>query len=302
VKNVVPTSIASNGSEVFFTSDTFGWESSPGQVLEHVGKVPVAGGAETILALSLIGGSIAIEGSNVFWSGANADHRGLWQLPTSGETPTVYVVGASLPQPQVMAVASDAFGRPHLYWAVGDNAYDVHAIPVGLGLSVEQIPLIRDPVGFPYGDLALYSVVVDAANLYLADAGGALYRLPRAGGIPVKIESGLAGAEGYYYGPIPIATDGKSVFYVKDGSIKKIPVGGGAAATFASDVGNVYGMAVHDGALYWSCPTCGTIEKQPIASGARTTLAANEDAPTCIAVDDSYVYWGTYGALRRTFN
>lgn len=294
--NVRPTSIVSNGTTVWFTStfDLLG---------PKVVKVPAGGGATTtIVSGNVHSVSIGLNGSRVYWSnwGGAASSQGVWSVSTGGAVPSqVYAQTNDTEQVQGLAVAPTLGGLPgdvHVYWANAYKArlYDVHQYPHPwfpwlLFTSTTSVLPDTDPAdGTNYYP---FSVTVDLLNLYFIEDNGVVKQVPRSGGPDTQLDTGAETK--------PIATDGASVFYVKGGQIKEVPVGGGAVTDFANALGTISAMTVRDGNLYWACSTCGTVVKKPIAGGGAVTLAAGQTSPGAIAVDDTHVYWGTTTALKR---
>jgi hypothetical protein len=136
-----------------------------------------------------------------------------------------------------------------------------------------------------------FSVTVDKERVYFIEDNRQIQSVSRSGGATTRLDDHAERQA--------IATDGTSLFYVEEGLIRKLPVGGGERETFSGADGTVTAMTVKDGFLYWTCSTCGTVQKQRIAGGLTVYLANGQDSPACIAVDDTYVYWGTTDALKR---
>jgi hypothetical protein len=239
----------------------------------------------------------------VFWTETSDETGGgVWAESASGNQAfSVYDAIDVEPNTHDLAVATDAFGHTHAFYASNPappnvaQLYEVHYSSF-FWVRTPLLPQLNPSTMHPYWPR---SAVVDASNVYFIgeDEGalGTLYRVPRSGGTPTALASGVG--NGTAFGPL--ATDGASVFYLKGGAIMRIPVGGGAETTFAPAVDFVADMTVHEGALYWACYSCGTIVKQPIDQGPAVILASNQASPSCIAVDDSFVYWGTDSALMK---
>jgi hypothetical protein len=209
-----------------------------------------------------------------------------------------------VPQVQNLAVAFNLFapaGDVHALW--GDSAtgqlYDVHyaVSPYLPGVTfLSTKPLLPYSEGEPKPcqghNCYPWSVAADHVNVYFVDdMDGYVYRVPWAGGTPSTLAMDATVG--------PIATDGASVFFVKSGSIRKVPVGGGAETDFAPAGGTISSMKARGGVLYWTCSTCNTVMKQTIAAGGATTLASGQTGANAIAIDDTYVFSGTTTALKR---
>jgi hypothetical protein len=295
--DVKPTSIASDGTTVFFTND---FDLGGPKVL----KLPAAGGATTTLLSGWSSyGSIRIAEGKALWVEWGSDSiGGLWWVRTSGGQPAkAFSYHNDTNQPQNLAVLP-APGVPlagvQAFWG-NDYAAKLYSVQLqdwfnNMVLVSTTALVAGNQCGFQPSKVNCYphSVAADSTNVYFEDdLYGWIYRLPWAGGDPTLLDTGATIA--------PITTDGSSVFYVKGGFIRKLPVGGGAATNFAPAGGTISSITARNGTLYWTCSTCQTVMKQPIAGGGASTVAAGQSSPTAIAVDDTYVYWGTTTALKR---
>jgi hypothetical protein len=99
--------------------------------------------------------------------------------------------------------------------------------------------------------------------------------------------------------PKPLAIAGTTLFFMQGSDIKQVSSSGGAVTSFASAGGTVTAMAVSSGSLYWTCSSCGNVVKKPLGGGAKTVLASGQTSPSAIAVDATHVYFGTSNALKR---
>jgi hypothetical protein len=146
------------------------------------------------------------------------------------------------------------------------------------------------------------AMAVDAENVYWtnSDFGDLTVRkVPIAGGPATILAS--------YQHAGPIAVDSTSVYFASfvpgspggakgTSALRKVPLGGGATVTLASEPGCAFAIAVDATNLYWLDDTdCagvqGTIKKLPLNGGAVTTLASSQAFPSHIAVDATNVYW-----------
>ncbi len=89
--------------------------------------------------------------------------------------------------------------------------------------------------------------------------------------------------------PCGVAVDAAKNIYVADrgnGTLKKIPFGGGATVTIASGFSGLFGVAV-DGAgnIYVSDNTSNIVEKVPVGGGAPTIISSGFSNPDGVAVD-----------------
>jgi hypothetical protein len=76
-----------------------------------------------------------------------------------------------------------------------------------------------------------------------------------------------------------------------DGTVMKVPLGGGTPAPIASGQVSPRHIAVDSTSAYWTTST--TVMKVPLGGGTLTTLASGQTNPQAIAVDSTSVYWTT---------
>jgi hypothetical protein len=104
-----------------------------------------------------------------------------------------------------------------------------------------------------------------------------------------------------------VAVDATSVYWTNsstsyngnDGTVMKVPIGGGAPTTLAAGQSNPWRIAVDATSVYWTSTGAGTVMKVPIGGGAPTTLAAGQSYPSGIAVDATSVYWTAAGTVMK---
>jgi hypothetical protein len=297
---VKPTSIVSDGTTLWFTNnyDMIGTRAL---------KMPVAGGVpQSLVSGTTYHDSIGLGAGRVFWAETGTSTGGVWSALTSASVGTnISPAIDDLQRPQNLEVRVTPHALPgdvHAFWGSDYKAqlYDVHyqVSPLFPGLVfLSTTPLLpsSSSVLLCKGGSALcypWSVTADNTNVYFGDDdAGYIYRIPWAGGAPVQLTQGDIKSL--------ITTDGTSVFFVKSGFIRQVPVGGGLVTTFAPVSGTISSLKTRGGILYWTCSDCGTVMKQSIGGGAATTLASGQISPRAIAIDDTYVFWGTTTALKR---
>jgi hypothetical protein len=99
--------------------------------------------------------------------------------------------------------------------------------------------------------------------------------------------------------PGAIAVDAASVYWTDGNAVQKVPLEGGTPTTLASQGGS--NLAVDATSVYWTAggDTNGTIMSVPLGGGTATTLASGQDEPSYIAVDSSSVYWITKETVMK---
>jgi hypothetical protein len=90
-----------------------------------------------------------------------------------------------------------------------------------------------------------------------------------------------------------VAVDGTSLYW-SDGTLSKMPVGGGDIITLSSaNEPGPTGIAIDGTYAYWTTST--EIRKVPLAGGTITTLGATTGYPFLVAVGDTGVYFTNSG-------
>jgi hypothetical protein len=148
-------------------------------------------------------------------------------------------------------------------------------------------------------------VAVDASYIYFAEQGtsgapnfrhdGLISRVPVGGGAKAALATGE-------YHPFGVTIDATNIYWTsKDdnagsvGSIRSMPLGGGAVTTLSASFtseDNPHFVAVDASNVYWTTAT--TVKKVPIGGGAATTLASGVNNAYGIALDATTVYFTEY--------
>jgi hypothetical protein len=96
--------------------------------------------------------------------------------------------------------------------------------------------------------------------------------------------------------------DASSVYWVnrgstgqdlKDTSLMKVPLGGGAITVLDVSPSGHAAVALDASNLYWTNYD-GTVMKMPSGGGTPVRLASGHPGQTCIAVDTTHVYWANW--------
>ena len=132
------------------------------------------------------------------------------------------------------------------------------------------------------------SLAVDDASVYWTDSLY-VYSQPKDGGKPKK----LASDQGQ---PVAIAVDAANAYWVNNegvplGVVMEGPLDGSGAITLAGQQSDPSGLAIDATYVYWTAYGDGTVMRVPIAGGTPETLARDQKAPSAIAVDASAAYF-----------
>jgi hypothetical protein len=146
-----------------------------------------------------------------------------------------------------------------------------------------------------------YAIAVDANNIYFTTAGaGTIVQLPKSGGTPTPIATGLAPASGG--GTECIAVDATTVYATVaslNGAIVSVPIGGGPVTKLANGSFNTP-LAMDATTLYVSpYGSIGKLPKVPIDGGTVSPLAIQHDA-FWIATDGTSLFWSEFNGNDST--
>jgi hypothetical protein len=276
-----PTSVDANGSTVWFTSIT-DVGTSPGLV-----SVPRSGGAST----TLVSGthrhwfnSVLVTPSYVYWleQGFGASIAALYRKPLVGGARTLVRIGGIDRQRHALAYAGG-----YVYFA--DSSADSVIWKIDAAAVSTRL---WSALG--HGDIYPDCIAVAGSTAYfLRDTGSPLQSVPLAGGEPTLLASRSGGTIN------ALATDGTNVYWAVDGSpgtIFKLPVGGGSAATFASVGGVVTGLSIYGADLYFTVQSPGKVGRIALNGvfASERTVASSEDNPSSLFVD-------SYGVLHTPY-
>jgi hypothetical protein len=231
--------------------------------------------------------ALAVDLTSVYWTSLNSDGSpGVFKVPLGGGSVVQLSNQDVSAQAQGIGIAVDG---TNVYWTddVGTNSSTLRAVPVGGGTTATVAS--NAPEG----------VAVDANNVYWAAGpatpnSGAIMKMPKSGGTPVALASGLAS-------PLGIAVNSTSVFWTDftNGLIMSVPIAGGAPVTVASNQSRPFAIAADNTSVYWNNDDTspqftgnGSVMKAPVGGGAPVTLAsAQRISRGAIAIDGQSVYW-----------
>jgi hypothetical protein len=230
-------------------------------------------------------------------------------VPAPGGGPDGGEAGVVLPPD---AAPPTSWGRPwalaldasKVYWTDNEPTGAVLVQTKGGGAPTVLYANRAEPAG----------IAVDATNVYWTETGFhnpthcVVMQAPLTGGAPTTLWDG---AQGY---PYSVVVDATSVYWIAPTNdpttfdVMKLPIGGGAAVTLATDAyvdfpGNPHALAVDATSVYYPGydygSQSGTVLSVPIGGGSPTVLVTDSQTPyiEAIAIDGASVYYGS--PLRR---
>ncbi len=143
---------------------------------------------------------------------------------------------------------------------------------------------------YPSTTEQISSMADDEANLYWLDSSSnALLAMPKTGGTPVVLVSGLNG-------PDNLVVDSSYAYWTEStgGLVRKAPLDGGAPISLATGQNSPTGIAVDDTNVYWCNREIGgaiTQASKVDGSNALVLHADGGDFPYLLTVDSDNVYW-----------
>jgi hypothetical protein len=232
-------------------------------------------------------------------SGASSSSGGSGSGSSSGGgaaecgAPPSYTILATVQPSFGVGLAVDATS---VYWYAQTAPVVTDA---GGGGAVMKVPLGGGAVttlatGFPT------AMALGGSDVFWVEGGpnssqATIESVPIAGGTSTTIAIAIP--------PTAVASDGTNVYWTDGavGTVIKMPIGGAAPITLASQQENPVGLAIDAKSAYWGVASAagvnGAIVKAPLSGGqAAVTLATGAFLPADVAVDAANVYWSTvYG-------
>lgn len=104
------------------------------------------------------------------------------------------------------------------------------------------------------------TIVIDGDTIYWTVFNGYVMSMPRGGGTPTTIASGLNAAYG-------LAVDSTFVYWTTQDAVMKAPKGGGVATTIATSPATAF-VAVDDAGVYWTTAQIAPCAKDLARAGA----------------------------------
>ncbi|WP_438036252.1 hypothetical protein [Sorangium sp. So ce204] len=297
VAQVHPVSLrVAAGGVTWIAGATFDGEGMAQQDGE-LKTAPVGGGDPLILgATQASPRDLAIDEARqvAFWT--NAEDGTLRVVPLAGGEPRVLL--ADLEQPEGLALSGGALAWTEL-WGGGVFRAQLN----GSGAEVELgAPEELTPTGAAFS--SPYRVA-SAGDTVCWTYQGTLGRTDGAVACRVGEASVTVAAEQLTPREIALDVDGEgnaaAVYWAsfEGGSVFRADLSGaevGAPEEIASDQGQLNGLAVDEGHVYWTRRDAGTVVRMPKGGGEQEVLASGQARPGDIAVDETTVYWINEGS------
>lgn len=241
------------------------------------------------------------------------------RAPLDGTAPATLVTTRA----EIKGLAADA---TTIYWvqegtgpvsADGNAPTDsaVGAVPKVGGAAVTLVngllngpPRVLPPGYLPGNWFSRGGLIVAGDQLYFADTtfynGYRVLRVAVTGGAVTELQK-VAGSNSAFVREM--VTDGATLFWADDTSVKSLPLAGGAAVNLASGIYQPTGLAVAAGRVVWSETECcavrqnGSVRSVPADGGVPLVLADLLDNPAGVTADADAAYWvegGAYGAIE----
>jgi hypothetical protein len=196
-----------------------------------------------MLASALNPSGLAVDCTSVYWTDWDGSAGTVMKVPIDGGTPTT-VAGVS--------AAEIAVDGTSAYWTGGTAVMKV-ALGGGMPIVLASFPEIEA------------TIAVDRTSVYFVAIGSssaALMKVGLSGGKATKLaDINLTGSAD------SIAVDTANVYLAGgDGTVKKVPIGGGTPTTLASggSGGPAY-VAVDSASVYWTDPGTSPCQDCPLA-------------------------------------
>jgi hypothetical protein len=269
--------LAADGEHVFWISD---------QLLR---KIPAAGGAPIEVG-AVDGETMALDATHAYLAGGI---RGtVTKLSKQGGSVETIVTGEKEPT----SIAVDSSG---VYWG-NWSSYDMAPVADG---SIARSAVDGSNVT-PLAESLVYvrGIALDADSVYFVSASDEqLYRLPKSGGTPVVIATGLYDPSGPVLDADGIYLRTRARYDDPEGqdAIVRVSREGGDLEVLVSERYGIGALGVHAGFVYYtrsggfvSCDRpSGVVRRVSTAGGTPTDVAVEQSDPASIAVDQNGVYW-----------
>jgi hypothetical protein len=252
-------------------------------------KLPVAGGTPVEVGASE-GETVALDATHAYFAGGI---RGtITKLSKDGGSPETIVTDEKDPT----SIAVDSTGVYWANWSSYDNAPVADGSIVRSALDGSGVEPLAEGLVYPRG------LALDADSIYFVSASDeTLYRLPKSGGTPVALATGL-----YDPGPPILDQDGVSVRTRSrpeepggPDTIVRVNRDSGEVEVIASQRVSIDGLGVHAGFVYFtssggfvSCDRpSGVVRRVATGGGAASDLVVEQSDPSLLVVGASGIFF-----------
>lgn len=227
--------IAAGSSHLYYTFNNLG--------TVQLWRQPIDGsGTAVLLDTHVEPGALALDAHHLYYAKSSAPtslERGIWRVPLGDPaTPEQVVQLIDITGNRIYRLLVDS---NKVYWTEGFED-QIGAVRVALKNG-------GPPAGIAMNGVeGAFDLAVDSTYLYWSELGGRIMRWPKVGGAAQEIHTAEMGVRAID------VNDGLLVFTQgngRDGSIWRVPAGGGPAEPLASEQANPSDIALVDGWIYW---------------------------------------------------
>jgi hypothetical protein len=241
-----------------------------------IAKIPVGGGAVTTAVSSThCVFLMSIVGDTIYW----ADDTDVYASPLAAPATPKHLVPNS--NSELFFAASPS----HVYWYSFDT--------VAMTQALMRVPTAGGPPENVAPDAQVNDLITDATHAYWADQGG-VHSIPHAGGASKVLYTNSV------LDVLAIGVDADSLYIGDTQGVRRQPLAGGAP-TMLADASFVDAIAVDATHVYWADQGDGSLAKVPRGGGATTVVATGQtfDMGMRLFVDDQAVYWIADQQVRK---
>ncbi|MBW2523098.1 MAG: hypothetical protein JRI23_02930 [Deltaproteobacteria bacterium] len=249
-------------------------------------RVPKGGGAAEDLSLSGTGTTsyqtIAVDDTQLFLSPWISTTDRVWAAPKGGGAATLIAT--------TLGVANSGddltVDGTHVYWLESSGAGRVGKVGKDGNGAVELASDLSGLTGIAvYGSDVYWSCAPCDAIKRVSTAGTNPATLADSEDAPSDVAVTSDGI--FWVNRVTMSTSSP----VTTGSVRRLEHGQSTPVSLATNQAGPHAIAVDDTHVYWTNFFDGTIKRVPIVGGAVDTVASLQGEPTDIAIDGTTIYW-----------